>query len=120
MRLKLRNYILKNTSFNLRKYRKIRNKFFGIPKRKKNKNNEMKWYSKIVIYRYFRERFINNEKVLKNADIILTTHPHIYRSYEVYKKPIFYIFPKIKKFLPNINSTENYYLNLVESYQNID
>lgn len=106
MRLKLRNYILKNTSFNLRKYRKIRNKFFGAPKRKKLIITQMKWYSKFVIYRYFRERFINNEKVVKNADIILTTHPQIYRSYKVYKKPIFYMFPKIKKFLPNINSNE--------------
>ena len=39
MRLKLRNYILKNTSFNLRKYRKIRNKFFIFQKEEKNKNN---------------------------------------------------------------------------------
>ncbi len=106
MRLKLRNFILKNTSFNLRKYRKIRNKFFGPPKRKKIIIKQMKWYSKLVMYRYFRERFINNEKVVKSADIILTTHPQIYRSYKAYKKPIFYMIPKIKKFLPNINSTE--------------
>ena len=52
-------------------------------------------------YLYFEKRYNNFHKVIKYADIILVSHPDIFKNYKTDYKNIFYVMPKLNKFKKN-------------------
>lgn len=60
------------------------------------------FFQKMNNYQYFKERYLNCQKILRYADIVLVTHPSIFNDYKNYNKNIYYLLPKIEKFKPNL------------------
>ena len=99
-------YILVNSMSSFNNYLKIINEFI-----------ENSWfYDKIVTYQYFKERYLNCQKIIRHADIILVTHPAIFNEYKIYNKNIYYLFPKIKKFKPNTKVSKNFIFKFSGKY----
>lgn len=96
--------LTKHTKFNLKKYRNFKKIFFGYKKKKKYKGfsiRNTKFYINLVLLRYFKERFIQANKLINHADILLVSHPSIYKTCKKKNNKTYYVFPKIKNFKPN-------------------
>ena len=73
--------------------RNIRNAFF---------------YRKFVIYQYFKERYLNCKKIIKHSNLILVTHPEIFKKIVKENKKVYFLYPYIKKFKPNLIKNKNF------------
>ena len=86
-------------SFDLIKYRQVKNKFF-VQKEIKiiffNIRN-INFLVKLFKLRYFKNRYIQAKRILNIADLILVSHPSIYKDLGNINKKVYYVFPEIKK-----------------------
>jgi hypothetical protein len=73
-------------------------------------------YVKMVMYQYFRERYLNCRKIIRYADVIFVTHPNIFSQFKKYNKNIYYLLPKIKKFKPNLEASGKFIFKFSGEY----
>ena len=95
----LKKILIKYTSFNLTKYRQVKKKYLS---QKRNKDNffnvgKLNFYTKLVNLKYFKNRYIQANRILYIADLILVSHPSIYKDLGNINKKVYYVFPEIKK-----------------------
>ena len=96
---KLKKILIKHTSFNLIKYRKFKEKFYVYKRKKVNRFNirNINFLIKLFRFRYFKIRYIQAKRMLNIADLILVSHPSIYKDLGNINKKVYYVFPEIKK-----------------------
>ena len=96
---KLKKILIKHTSFNLIKYRKFKEKFYVYKRKKVNRFNirNINFLIKLFRFRYFKIRYIQAKRILNIADLILVSHPSIYKDLGNINKKVYYVFPEIKK-----------------------
>ena len=100
----IKKILIKYTSFNLIKYRKFKKKFFFKRKKKKKGFNirNMNFFVKLFKFKYFKIRYEQSKRIIMISDMILVSHPLIYRNVRNLHKKIYYALPEIKKIEFNI------------------
>jgi len=96
---KLKKILINYTSFDLIKYRQFKKIFFVYKRKKINRFNirNINFLVKLFRFRYFKIRYIQAKRILNIADLILVSHPSIYKDLGNINKKVYYVFPEIKK-----------------------
>ena len=88
----------------------LKNIIFFLIKKKINRVHNIinsNFFEKIFMYRYFKDRYLQVSKLIKLSNMVLVSHPSIYKDNMHVNKNTHYIFPKIKKFKPNKPKNNN-------------